>query len=341
MGSWNKRNVIFCSVVTNWLVYQLTTLFLISSDVPRTTDVSDVPFLENRNHLPSRTSQQRQQQQQRKQQQSKKHQSAALCAFAKDEEPYLDEWVDYHLGMGFESVIIYDNSDKFDLKGWNEKRPGKNITIKHWPGTFQQRLAYSDCVYNHTKIHKHTWTGFWDIDEFLVLKKHNTVLDFLEDHCQNGSIAINWFIFTMGNQTLYEPLPVTKRFQYRIKAGHHNTKVIVKTQDFRGSKNPHACSVRKGTNQHDTSGNIITSNSGAANRNRPMTVAALHHYRYKSKKEWYYKGCVRGMVTGAKPQCKESLKDMQKAKEVFDDSAWKLLKQNVPKYQVFDKWLET
>jgi hypothetical protein len=71
-----------------------------------------------------------------------------------------------------------------------------------------------------------------------------------------------------------------------------------------------------------------------------MDVAAFHHCRYKSRKEWNYKACVRGRVTGSKSRCRESLADMQNATEAWDDSAWKLLKQNVPKYRVFDKWLE-
>jgi hypothetical protein len=272
MGSWNKRNVMIILVGSNWLVYQLTTTLslMIPSVQISPTELPDASFLVM--NLPFRSQRQKQ-----------SNHSAALCGFAKDEELYFDEWVDYHLGLGFESVIVYDNSDEFYLQGWNEKRPGRNIIIKHLPGTYQQRNAYNDFVYNHTQ-NKHTWTGFFDVDEFLVLKKHNHVVTFLHEHCQNGSVAINWFIFTMSNQTVYEPLPVTKRFQFRTEA-HINTKVIVKTQDFRGSRNPHSCSVRKGTYQHDTSGNLITTQTGASNHAKPMDVAALHHYRYKSMKE--------------------------------------------------------
>ena len=38
--------------------------------------------------------------------------NAIVCAIAKDEDPFLKEWVVYHLILGFDHIIIYDNNSK-------------------------------------------------------------------------------------------------------------------------------------------------------------------------------------------------------------------------------------
>eukprot|EP00986_Skeletonema_menzelii_P000442 scaffold128_cov140-Skeletonema_menzelii.AAC.18 len=40
--------------------------------------------------------------------------TAAICAIQKWGLRYIDEWVDYHLAIGFETIFIYDNSDDFE-----------------------------------------------------------------------------------------------------------------------------------------------------------------------------------------------------------------------------------
>ncbi|WP_368044404.1 glycosyltransferase family 2 protein, partial [uncultured Desulfovibrio sp.] len=40
----------------------------------------------------------------------------AVCLIAKDEEYYLKEWCEYHLRIGFDSIIIYDNGSKIPIK---------------------------------------------------------------------------------------------------------------------------------------------------------------------------------------------------------------------------------
>mmetsp|Transcript_1545 Transcript_1545/g.2834 ORF Transcript_1545/g.2834 Transcript_1545/m.2834 type:complete len:81 (-) Transcript_1545:476-718(-) len=41
--------------------------------------------------------------------------NVALCVMTKNETLYIDEWVDFHIALGFVPIIIYDNSNDFDL----------------------------------------------------------------------------------------------------------------------------------------------------------------------------------------------------------------------------------
>ena len=241
---------------------------------------------------------------------------------AKDEEAYLEEWIDYHLGIGFDRIFLYASSEKFDLQDWQRSRGiyGDKIHIEHVPGN-NQLFFYDRCIQEHTQ--GYYWTAFFDVDEFLVLKKHDHVVDLLSEHCTTGSLQFNWYVFRIREKHLqvYEPLPVTKRLQYRFEE-NLQTKIIARTQDFSKMKN--------NTCQHDTSGNYHQSyadSRSSTNPHRPMDVAPLHHYRYKSKKEFWYRACIR--KNRGKDKCVEDLSLVVNATKTFDDSAWSLLKQNI------------
>ena len=47
---------------------------------------------------------------------------AVVWSIQTKEDAYIDEWVDYHLGLGFEMIYIYDNSDNYDLRNWGKSK---------------------------------------------------------------------------------------------------------------------------------------------------------------------------------------------------------------------------
>ena len=40
----------------------------------------------------------------------KSHHSVAIVAIARLENPYINEWIRYHRGLGFDHIYVYDNS---------------------------------------------------------------------------------------------------------------------------------------------------------------------------------------------------------------------------------------
>jgi len=188
--------------------------------------------------------------------------------------------------------------------------------------------------------------AFFDADEFLVLKNHNTVAELVEKYLPDNAtagtpeaagaltIAAHWF--GTSNHTMYAPVPVTKRFQYYIP--NNQVKVILKVEAYGGNfPNPHCVTTRGDggpRNWRDTSGFGNYSLIGANNLNRVTDVAVLHHYRFLSEREWRYKSCERGHVDRAVKECNDTAPvGMQ-----FDDSAWKALVEHDPKYRVFENW---
>ena len=192
---------------------------------------------------------------------------SSICAIVKDAEPYLDEWIDYHFGLGFHTIYLIDNSEKHELLTWQNKRRAKGYSVRviPKPGTHRQMYGYHMCVSEFKN--EHTYMAFFDVDEFLVLKKHTNIDDFLIQHLPKGALSISWFIFGSGNTTMYSPLPVTKRFLYRDGTNEgerhrkwDNVKSILKLEDYGGfPQSPHSMKTnrrRTGSNQawRDTNG---------------------------------------------------------------------------------------
>jgi hypothetical protein len=95
-----------------------------------------------------------------------------------------------------------------------------------------------------------------------------------------------------------------------------------------------------GTHQKDTNGRSF---EGHANPARPTDIAVLHHYCYKSYKEYIAKRTrgradldqVRADVQ-VPLQIIEALEGEVPNGTLFDDAAWKVMKKYVPKYAAFD-----
>ena len=151
-----------------------------------------------------------------------------LCAIAKNEHDYIEEWVKYHLALGVNHIFLYDNEDVSTLDTLPCLSPYRSqLTIKHFPGFAKQFDAYNDCL-SLPETRNYRWGGFIDIDEFVLLKKHANIVDFLTEHCPVGILSLNWVMFSgQANPTIDVDvndikIPVCKRFTMRnVKVDQH------------------------------------------------------------------------------------------------------------------------
>ncbi|KAL7465533.1 hypothetical protein ACHAXS_005867 [Conticribra weissflogii] len=274
---------------------------------------------------------------------SKRNETAAICTIVKNETRYLDEWVDFHVALGFTSIFIYDNSPDpdEDMKLWlNSRRKDlqEYVTIIHFPEkSFDtQANCYERCIKVDAK--KYSFVGLFDVDEFLVLKKHDNVIDFLGDHCNKtcGEIHIHWLMMGLSNQTSYKPLPVTMRNVYAGDVWAF-IKPILRPDYAADELNWfHGVSLKKGL-MIDTTGRKIKQNRRKrGNDDKPSDVALFYHYRFKSMEELRQKTCVRGDVIGKEKLCNNKAYLRDAYGKTFDDSAWRQLKRMVPKYADFE-----
>jgi hypothetical protein len=293
--------------------------------------------------------------------------SAAICAIQKGALPYLEEWVDYHLSIGFSTIYILDNSDTFETKQWAAFRNPDQVVATHVPGEAMQLKAYQQCASmiqnqqqgrQRQQQQQHDWIAFLDIDEFIVLHKHSTILELLQDvDEQAGGLSLNHVQFEFHNQTTYQPVPVTKRFQTRLSKPSDFVKVIARTQ-FLHEPNVHFMKYKnRDTRTVDTRGFKGGYHYGLVKKG-VMDVASIYHYKTKSLDE-YRSRCQRGDVYfSAATNDKEGMEKQKQfcSKELtqdyfdksntqgnltFDDTAWQILKRNVPLYARYDLSNET
>lgn len=96
-----------------------------------------------------------------------------LCAIAKCENKYILEWVQWHLKLGFNKIVIYDNNDPEGERISDTIGNLAGVEIVDWRGRKQascetQVAAYNDCYKKHLDVE---WIFFLDIDEFLEFKE--------------------------------------------------------------------------------------------------------------------------------------------------------------------------
>jgi uncharacterized protein YycO len=139
------------------------------------------------------------------------------------------------------------------------------------------------------------------VDEFLVpqtpkyIDIHGILTQYLVPY--GGALVSNWMLFGTANRTVYSPIPVTKRFQYRDAEPHHVVKSIVKASDFVESRNPHAVRVIHPQNVHTSEhpgaiqANVYNDDdkTKASSWVKASEVLLVHHYRYTSNKEYFLK----------------------------------------------------
>lgn len=212
----------------------------------------------------------------------------ALCCIAKNEDHYIDEWVDYHLSLGFDQITVYEND-------WT-CRNDKVIRIQ-WPGEAMQKSAYADFIKNNRDF---DWVAFLDVDEFLVLKKHGSIKDFISCYSQYPAIAINWVLFGDSGLNFTGDYRVMDRFTKRQRGVNAHIKSIVNLKYDVWMESPHH------TNRYAVDTNYKTI-VGPFNPSGDDRVAQINHYFCKTREEFRLK-VERGMANyglGAKRELSE------------------------------------
>lgn len=127
-----------------------------------------------------------------------------LVACAKNEGPYLLEWIAHHGRLGFAEIVIYDNGS---TDGSRDILAGLaaagRITFRNQPDRpfyGPQPYAYRDAI----GLVRTPWIAFLDLDELLVLDPGLTVPDLVARFDPDvAQIAFNWRIF--GSSGRIEP----------------------------------------------------------------------------------------------------------------------------------------
>lgn len=100
-----------------------------------------------------------------------------IIAIAKNEQLYVREWVEHHLDLGFDKIIIADNDDTFLLPDIIEY---PSVIHENYCGVEGvQPIAYTQLYLKYRK--DFDWLLFIDIDEFVMIdSQFKGIKDFLQ-----------------------------------------------------------------------------------------------------------------------------------------------------------------
>ena len=113
--------------------------------------------------------------------------SIGIMAIFKNEQDYMEEWLDHHITQGFEQIYLYCNDPNIDSYSYLSKPKYTNyIKIIDWVNKKNngvdtiQRQAYTHCVKNHS--HETQFLLMLDLDEFLIpINSYKKVSDYINE----------------------------------------------------------------------------------------------------------------------------------------------------------------
>lgn len=217
----------------------------------------------------------------------------AIVCIAKKESNYIEEFVQYHLKLGVDYIYIYDNEDVPTYHTLLSKY--KQVFVKHLPGKKYVGGPQTKALHHFTTTtmkEKHiTHVLHIDIDEFIVLKQHSHIHDFIRFYIKTNNndvkcagIGMNWRYFGSSGHIIYENKPVIERFTKCAKNLNHHIKTLYNKDFFGGYNECH--SIRTNNKQYpvlSTSGKVITN---AFNEEKENEVIQLNHYKCKTLEEF-------------------------------------------------------
>lgn len=213
-----------------------------------------------------------------------------IVCIAKKEHDYIEEFVKYHLALGFKYIYLYDNEDTPTYETFLHKY-SDNIKFIHLPfNNFHKGIQYialehfvKNYLFTATNI---THVAHIDIDEFIVLKKHNNICEFIDEYivgdCQG--IGMNWRFFGSSGRTEKTNEPNTIRFTMCEQKGNKQIKTLFKKDHFVRFNYVHDVILSNG-HIKSTTGSII---NGPFNYNIDFDIIQLNHYKCKTLPEFRY-----------------------------------------------------
>lgn len=212
-----------------------------------------------------------------------------IVCIAKKEHDYIEEFIKYHLALGFKYIYIYDNEDVPTYERILHKYID-NIKVIHLPFNNYikgvQYIALDDFINNYLFKTDITHVAHIDIDEYIVLKKHKNICDFIDEYivgdCQG--IGMNWRFFGSSGKTEKTNEANTIRFTMCEKNGNIHIKTIFKKDNFLKFNECH--SVKFSSGYTKTTNNEII--NGPLNYNINFDVIQLNHYKCKTLNEFRY-----------------------------------------------------
>jgi hypothetical protein len=221
----------------------------------------------------------------------------AICALAKNESLYVEEWIAFHFLQGVSEILIFDN-ESTDNMGDILARVALHVPVNviDWMGGHYDQMqveAYREGTKRLTG--QADWVAFIDIDEFIFSSRDCSLPEELAEFGPEvGAIAVGQRIFGSSGQTTYAPELVTSRFVKCARPDHPKSqwfKTIARPALIDTVDTAHSVILRAGAYLHASRAPLQRDpelHPGYADRVGHGTIS-LFHYTVKSLEEYCWK----------------------------------------------------
>ena len=231
-------------------------------------------------------------------------QEVVICAIAKQENNYLEDWCRWHLNLGFDRIYIYDNNDADspETYDWLEKKFAR-VEIRNARGEKAQQIAQYKAFCNDN-IYK--WVAFIDIDEFINTKRENyiNIKEFLSRFPDTDAYILQWRCFHANPDVTPIDVPI---YEYCTEPISNNVRKDCRPENMNGwyktiSRSGLALDMNEHTiwsvtgkklNVRDCLGNNV-SHITFRWRDSNLDTVWINHYIIKNIKDYYYNKYKRG-----------------------------------------------
>lgn len=133
----------------------------------------------------------------------------AICAIIKDEHLFLEEWIEWHLGLGFDAIHLFEDKGSKSHEEICEKY--SNVYLRRYEDDEQVRELLADqgsanrqvVLYDwFSKNYKGTykWAAYIDIDEFVFFGEGNDLDRLCEEFEPYTAVLLSWRMMGANGQ---------------------------------------------------------------------------------------------------------------------------------------------
>lgn len=209
----------------------------------------------------------------------------AVCAIAKNEGPYFQEWIEWHHHLGVEKFYIYDNESTDNTKEVLAPYIASGLVEYQFrEGVKQQLPAYDECLEKH-RLDTH-WIAFIDLDEFIVPIQDKTIPRFLQRFEGASAVEINWLVYGSGGAREKEAGGIMERFKKHSEPNHVLNRFVKSIVDPRRVFSFIGCHevARMSGKTMDSHGQPVR--KSFKDREPQQDVIRINHYAVKSYEEF-------------------------------------------------------
>lgn len=249
----------------------------------------------------------------------------SIAAIMKNEAPYVEEWIRYHLLVGVEHFYIYDNGSTDGMADILAPYVEKGtVTYRYFPGVARQIPAYNDALRTYGRQSR--YIAFIDTDEFLFPVVPGTTLpqlvrEILALDSHAGGIAVNWRMFGSSHLEKKPEGGVLKNFLWRAAEdgrGNDCVKCIVDPRKVAFFNHVHYPIYCLGWYSIDENG---VKTEGWSHPMGKLNKIRINHYFTKSKEEWIRRRSL-GRADSADRSTDRTIEEFYQHdnNDIFDDS---------------------